>query len=122
MKLDKWTVRDMQEAAHSASKEKGWWPESDLERASDGDVELIATKLMLITTEVAEAMEDVRNGHIEPDTRLDGKPEGLPSELADIVIRVMDLAGSISIDLAHEIHRKMEYNATRSHRHGGKKA
>lgn len=50
------------------------------------------------------------------------KPEGLGSELADIVIRVFDLAGMLKIDIANEIERKMRYNVTRPYRHGGKLA
>jgi NTP pyrophosphatase (non-canonical NTP hydrolase) len=49
------------------------------------------------------------------------KPEGIPSELADVVIRVFDAASQYGIDLEHEIMLKMEYNATRQHRHGGKR-
>jgi len=50
------------------------------------------------------------------------KPEGVPSELADIVIRVFHAAGEWGIDLEHEILTKMRYNETRSHKHGGKRA
>ncbi|OHE41493.1 MAG: hypothetical protein A2Y16_05485 [Tenericutes bacterium GWF2_57_13] len=49
------------------------------------------------------------------------KPEGIPSELADIVIRVMDICGYHGIDLEAAIAEKMEYNRTRPMRHGGKK-
>lgn len=49
------------------------------------------------------------------------KPEGIPSELADIVIRVMDICGMYGIDLEKAILEKMEYNRTRPMRHGGKK-
>lgn len=48
------------------------------------------------------------------------KPEGIPSELADIVLRVCDMCGYYGIDLEAIITIKMEYNATRGHRHGGK--
>lgn len=50
------------------------------------------------------------------------KPEGIPSELADIVIRVMDAAVEYGIDLEDEVTLKMAYNATRAHRHGGKRS
>ena len=48
------------------------------------------------------------------------KPEGVPSELADIVIRVMDIAEFYGIDLAQAILDKMEYNNARPYKHGRK--
>jgi NTP pyrophosphatase (non-canonical NTP hydrolase) len=48
------------------------------------------------------------------------KPEGIPSEMADIVIRVMDYCGYAGIDLEKAIAEKMEYNRTRPFKHGGK--
>ena len=46
------------------------------------------------------------------------KPEGLPSELADIAIRLADLCGALGIDLDAEVQAKMAYNATRGRMHG----
>lgn len=71
---------------------------------------LIPTRLMLIVTEVAEAMEDYRKG------RMDHFPE----ELADVAIRLFDLAGHLEIDLEAAIERKHEYNLSRPYKHGGK--
>lgn len=46
------------------------------------------------------------------------KPEGFPIELADAVIRIMDLAERLGIDLAEMINLKMAYNSTREYMHG----
>lgn len=48
------------------------------------------------------------------------KPEGIPSELADIIIRVLDICAYHDIDIAASLADKMAFNATRSYRHGGK--
>lgn len=48
------------------------------------------------------------------------KPLGVPSELADAMIRIMDTAKHYGIDLQAEIEAKMTYNTTRAFRHGGK--
>lgn len=48
------------------------------------------------------------------------KPEGIPSELADIIIRVLDICGHLDIDIANALADKMAYNETRPYRHGGK--
>ena len=50
------------------------------------------------------------------------KPVGLPSELADIIIRVLDFAAQQRINMDAAVVEKMEYNATRPHKHGGKAA
>jgi len=49
------------------------------------------------------------------------KPEGIPSEMADIVIRVLDFCYRHQIDLEEVLLEKLAYNETRGHRHGGKK-
>jgi hypothetical protein len=50
------------------------------------------------------------------------KPEGIPSELADIIIRVLDICGYHKIDIAAAIADKMAFNDTRDYRHGGKQS
>lgn len=80
----------------------------------------IAEKLMLIVSEASEALECWRNGEsLEERLRdTDGKPEGFASELADVVIRVFDLAVSQNIDIQSAIEHKMEYNKSRPFMHG----
>ncbi len=43
-------------------------------------------------------------------------------ELADILIRVLDTAVTLGVDMDRAVECKEKYNATRSFRHGGKKA
>jgi len=50
------------------------------------------------------------------------KPDGVPSELADIIIRVFDVCGAWSVDLDQVLAMKIAYNATRPERHGKKRA
>lgn len=49
------------------------------------------------------------------------KPEGIGSEMADILVRVLDTCTRYDIDLFFEYRRKLDYNKTRGHRHGGKR-
>lgn len=53
-------------------------------------------------------------------TVVHNKPEGVRSELADVVIRVADMCGLYGIDLDAAIQEKLAYNKTRPYRHGGK--
>lgn len=80
-------------------------------------------ELGLITTEVAEAIEEVRHGHAMNEVYYSGetnKPEGVPSELADSMIRIFDIANAYSIDLAAALIEKLAHNRTRGLHHGGK--
>jgi len=117
------TVLEVQAEAYGCAHEKGWWDD----QKEDGGVShrlvvaSIPEKLALIHSEVSEALEDFRVGQMETVIRIDGKPVGFGSELADIIIRVFDLSGALGIDMQSELDTKMKFNRTRSHRHGGKR-
>lgn len=66
------------------------------------------TKLALIHSEVSEALEADRKGDYD----------NFCEELADVCIRVFDLAGSMGIDLQEAINAKMDRNKERSFKHG----
>jgi NTP pyrophosphatase (non-canonical NTP hydrolase) len=69
--------------------------------------------LSLVHSEVSEAVECVRRGQREAFSGVGGKPEGLPSELADIMLRVMIFAAAKGIDLHEAMVTKHTYNQTR---------
>lgn len=107
------TLGQLQAEAHRIAVAHGWWSE---ERN-------VGELLMLIVTEVAEAMEEWRHGHDLSQTYyVEGKPEGVPSELADVMIRVADLAAHFGISLETVVQEKLHYNESRPYRHGGKRA
>lgn len=79
-------------------------------------------QLMLIVGEVVEAHEDIRSGlPVDGMTIAEsGKPEGVASEIADILIRTLDFADAHGIDLEAAVATKVAYNQTRPHMHGRK--
>lgn len=71
----------------------------------------IPTSLMLIVTEVAEATEEFRKDH---------RIGQFGEELADVLIRTIELGVGLGIDLDLEVEAKMEKNRHRGERHGGR--
>ena len=78
-----------------------------------------AEMIMLMVTELAEACEALRKPDLKDAHLPDEDPVGL--EIADTVIRAMDYCGANNISLGSLIVKKLTYNRTRSHMHGGKK-
>jgi len=74
------------------------------------------TALMLIVSELAEALEASRQG----DTRSTKVPtiSHIEEELADAMIRILDTAQEFKYNLGLAIKAKLEYNKTRQHKHG----
>lgn len=61
-----------------------------------------------------------QHGYDAPGDDWNPKPEGVGSELADVFIRLVDMADVFGIDLTFEVERKIAYNTTRPYRHGGR--
>ena len=78
--------------------------------------------IALMHSELSEALEDIRAGKELSALTFNekGKPEGVPSELADVCIRVFHFARKHNVDLAEAVVQKMIYNESRPYRHGGK--
>jgi len=105
-------LNDLAAEVHEIAKSKGWWDEDK----SFGDL------TALIHSEISEAFEEYRNHHKPDETYLkDAKPEGIPIELADAVIRILDVCARYNIDFDAAVRQKIEFNKTRPTKHGGKK-
>lgn len=111
---DPTNIQQWQAAVHSLAKEKGWW------RGTESNPNDLAAKLALVHSEVSEALECLRRGDMDYREADNGKPEGWPTELADVAIRLLDLAEATGVDLEEAMRVKHRFNMTRSFKHGGK--
>jgi NTP pyrophosphatase (non-canonical NTP hydrolase) len=134
-------------AVSNTAHAHGWW-DNDLsnndrsqgvstpEHAAAGDRNM-GEMIALMHSELSEALEAYRNN--EPplwykhdavpegvskhnrtyNGRL-GKPEGIASEFADVIIRILDTCHTLEIPVVQALLDKHQYNINRPYRHGGK--
>lgn len=131
------SLEDMQAEVTSWCERKGWKGEGSAP-VTFGDT------MALLHSEVSEALEAYRDWGLRdattservpcPDpqcgdstwdhdcgeTTRPGKPEGVGSEFADILIRLLDDCDRWGVDLRAEYERKMAYNERRPYQHGGR--
>jgi len=82
--------------------------------------ETLIVALGHVFDELTEVLDEQEAGHDVAEIYVKhGKPEGVPIELADIIIRVLSYCGKESIDIDSAIRAKMKFNATRTYE-GGK--
>lgn len=100
------SLADMCDLQHKLNAR--WW----MDPASGERIQRnIGEMLMLVVTEIAEAMEGWRKNL--PDDKLPHHPM-LTVELADAIIRMLDLAGGLRLNLAQALLDKTLYNLTRA--------
>ena len=124
-------ISELIKEAHDNAVERGFYP--------DGEEKNIGELLMLIVSELGEALEAHRCGRFadwdmydEVMDELKDNPayKSLPSdlfnrdikdtfedEIADVFIRLFDLCGYLEIPIEKHIKAKMTYNRTRPHKH-----
>lgn len=125
--LEKDGLNTLAKEIHQINKDKGFW---DKKRN-------VGEMLMLVTSELGEAMEAHRKGKyadwIGYQEAIEGTEPMSPQEafehcikdsfedeIADAVIRLLDLAAGLNIDLEKHIKAKLDYNRTRARFHGKK--
>jgi NTP pyrophosphatase (non-canonical NTP hydrolase) len=108
------SLNEMKAEVVAFEESKGWSPNDNQ----------FGTSLALLHSEISEALEAYREGDWGSIRVEDGKPEGVDSEIADTFIRLLSTWAQyldpLGFDLEESFDLKMEYNRTRSHRHGGK--
>jgi len=102
---------------HETSALKGFWKSEDRGGPTTYEVD-VPKRIALLHTEVSEAFEgyrsDLADDHL-PDESM------FSVELADVIIRIMDMSIAMNLNVEGLVIRKMVYNITRPPMHGGKK-
>lgn len=111
----------MSKKIHEKNVEKGFYDKS----------RELGTMLMLIVSELSEALEADRNGRhcdieevaashdiSDPVVFKGFIKDSFEDELADVFIRMFDLCGFLGLDIQKYIDAKLKYNEQREHKHG----
>lgn len=99
------TLNEARDICFGVSRSRGWWSDEEL---ADMSPARIQTALILVITEIAEAVEELRKGAVQAVYVNEGssKPEGYEVEIADAVIRLFDLSGGHGADVAEDHPRR----------------
>lgn len=128
---------DFSKIINGGNRKRGFWEDFDKhEEKKELRNAFICQFIMLVNTELSEAVEALREGNLtEPFDKLKLKEmlkAGTPfktafkvtikdkfeDEIADAIIRLLDLAGGLNIDIGYFIAQKLKYNSTREYKHG----
>jgi len=116
-------MTDMAKAIYEGNKEKGFWDQP----------RNVGEMLMLVVTELGEALEALRKDRMSHPTV--HVPEGhvidkamfeefykdtFEDEVADALIRILDMCGGLGIDIEWHVSNKVAYNKQREKLHGKK--
>lgn len=112
-------LNELRDEIHAAAVARGFY-----EKPKE-----LGTQLMLIVSELGEALEaDRKNKWADLGAyREDGQTieafrehvkDTVEDEIADTLIRTLDLCGALGIDIETHVREKLKYNETREKRHG----
>jgi NTP pyrophosphatase (non-canonical NTP hydrolase) len=101
------TLHQLQKDVHQTAISKGWEADPSYAEA-----------ICLMHSELSEAIEAVRIGN-PPDDKIP-QFSSVEAELADVIIRILNLAEGKGLRVIEAMYAKAEYNKTRPAKHGGK--
>ena len=127
---------------YEGNKQKGFWPSNPNDRNRGELLMLIVSELVealecdrdknyinpvsiaeleLIATEAERSGDSETREHYNKmwiDKFKSEAKETFETEIADALIRILDLVGALDIDIEWHIKNKLRYNRTRPHKHG----
>jgi len=123
-------INQLAAMVHGLARDKGWYEGQPGQLSEAQESAFVERTCNNMHDEVSELHEAWRNGKLHEfcDKEQKMRDEGiepltcLEEELADIVIRALDSAAFLGVDIGSAVKRKHQFNGTRPHRHGGKKS
>lgn len=130
-------INELAKEVHENAVKHGFWEKPPF----------LPEALCLIHAELSEALEEFRDGkpliygtcalaledcqfsgvcdlagHPGAEGKVEGpcKPEGIAVELADVILRTLDLMAALGVDVDAVVMAKHRYNLGREYKHGGK--
>ena len=102
------SLSELSREIREINRQNGW---EVAEQGDWSDTYKVPAILALIHSEVSEALEAFRHDDAA----------NFGEELADIIIRVLDCAPGLGVDIDSEVRQKLDRNRERGYRHGGKR-
>lgn len=106
-RIEDMNIAELQALCYSRAKEVGWY--KDLKTGED-IIPNVGERCMLVVSEISEGFEGARKNLM--DDKLPNR-KMIEVEWADAIIRMMDYAGYLELDVMGAIAEKMEYNLHR---------
>lgn len=117
-------LNKLAEEIYNDNVKKGFWDDRaelpalaslTIEESQRLDKAFKAQMLALIHSEISEALEADRKDLM--DDKLTHR-SGLEVELADALIRILDMSGGLGLDIEGAVKEKLEFNKSRPYKHG----
>ena len=138
-KVDKYDgLTFLQSEVARINEANGW--RDNFDPLEPRDVKHEIAEISLVMMECGEAIDELRHGRLPHEVYYTGgvgeisegervdaegnlrKPEGVPIELADALIYLLDFADKHNVDIVEAVKTKLKFQETRGYRHGGKVA
>ena len=122
-------LNELRDKIHENARTKGYYDFENIVNPTEYNKNLthafFAQKISLIHSELSEALEADRNEkRARPEVKYDNAEfdlhikDTVEDELADVIIRTLDVCGWLGIDIQKYVELKMQYNELREYKNG----
>lgn len=130
------TLNELRDSIHRNAVEHGFYDEELKPHSEAVHQAFVAQRIALIHSELSETLEAIRKGKYASSSAMEMSigvgaldfdrvfeqdiKDSVEDEIADALIRILDLCGAEGIDIDQFVRWKMRYNGNRKYKHGKK--